>query len=151
MEEKIEHHHDSHFEYLDEFSIAEKDAADRTKEWRKFIKENVPDIDDAMLPRAVFISMEDIMALYNRHKEAIGVRAYFTKKDQPYFEDPGDVGLKPEIAVVLVPVGRTGDPFDDKDWITPDLRLPAGKSFVYDFTKPCPDLCDISSPLYYYE
>ena len=159
MEEKIEHH-PGHFEHIESCSISEREAINRTIEWREFIKKNIPDeSNEQMIPRAVYISMDDIAALYNKYKDrAKGVRAYFTKKDQPceypIDELPGDPEhhhkhhhkKRPEISVVLVPVN-----YFDKDMITPELTLAAGHSNVYDFTKPCPDLCDVSSPLYSYE
>lgn len=153
MEEKIEHH-PGHFEHIESCSISEREAINRTIEWREFIRKNIPDeSNEQMIPRAVYISMDDIAALYNKYKDrAKGVRAYFTKKDQPC-EYPGDNPehhhhhkQRPEISVVIVPVA-----YDDKDMITPGLALQAGNSNVYDFTKPCPDLCDVSSPLYSYE
>jgi uncharacterized protein YtpQ (UPF0354 family) len=148
MEEKLEHHHGD-FENIEAYSIPETEAVERTAEWRKFIRRSVPgELDEDMVPRAVFISMADIAALYEKHKDdAIGVRAYFTKTVQPdYYHHKHHHKhhrRKPEISVVIVPVS-----FDDKDMISSELMMPAGASNVYDFTKPCPDLCDVSSPLY---
>ncbi|SFD26661.1 hypothetical protein SAMN05518672_1011357 [Chitinophaga sp. CF118] len=145
MENKHEHHGHHHHHHIDGNTISEIEAIERTTEWRKFIRDNVPDeIDESMVPRAVYISMDDIMALYEKHKDdAKGVRAYFTKKEQEFIGPDPLLHKKPEISVVLVPVNH-----NDEDMISPECTLVAGESNIYDFTKPCPDLCDLSSPLY---
>ena len=136
------HHH--HHHHIDHHSISETEAVERTTAWRTFIKKNVPgEEDEIMIPRAVYISMEDIKELYEKHKDnAVGARAYFTYKEQPVIGGPGPV-MKPEISVILVPVNML-----DQDMLSGDLSLPAGRSYIYDFTKPCPDMCDVKSPLY---
>jgi hypothetical protein len=135
----------SHHRYdIDNNTISEIEAVERTTAWRAFVQKNVPGEDDvAMIPRAVYISMEDIKELYEKHKDhAVGARAYFTFKEQPVIDAP-EPSVKPEISVILVPVN-----IKDEDMLSSDLSLPAGRSYIYDFTKPCPDLCDVNSPLY---
>lgn len=146
MNEKNSHHHGHHYHHhhIDHHTISELEAVERTTAWRAFIKKHVPGEDDVtMIPRAVYISMEDIKELYEKHKDhAVGARAYFTFKEQPVIDAP-EPSVKPEISVILVPVN-----IKDEDMLSSDLSLPAGRSYIYDFTKPCPDLCDVNSPLY---
>lgn len=143
MKDKGHHHHHHHHHHIDKNTISEQDAIDRTLAWRTFIRKNIPGENNSeIIPRAVYISMDDIKALYDKHKDhAVAVRAYFTYCEQTLETDTSV--MIPEVSVLLVPVNHK-----DEDMLSPDLSLGAGKSSVYDFTKPCPDMCDKQSPLY---
>lgn len=131
-------------------------AIAKTTYWREFIQEAFPTTDPAALPKAVYISRNDItdMANYcNADDSILGVRAYFTLE--------GDHKVMPvdnPVKFIMVLVQDSPDHFNGKDL----LYLPEGlgmkalspdgdgldDSNVYDFTKPCPDCCDPSSELY---
>ena len=130
---------------LEGTTISQQEAEERTTAWRSLVTDKVPGEDNnAMIPRAVYISMEDIKALYEKHSnDAIGVRAYFTYKQVPdEYIDPSGSSM-PEISVLLVPVN-----YDNKDVLYTIAEGGEESSSIYDFTKPCPDMCDPTSPLY---
>ncbi|MBK0379161.1 hypothetical protein [Mucilaginibacter segetis] len=129
-------------------------AIERTTHWRNFMKNNVAARDDRKIPKAVYISKEDIedMAEQCRADDTIaGVRAYFTL-NTPYSED-----IKNEVkfVMVLVKINDT-KPFGDDIIYAPGVvtgedgsKFGGGDdSNIYDFTKPCPDCCDPESPLF---
>jgi hypothetical protein len=131
-------------------------AIEKTAYWRKFIKEATESTTPETLPKGVYISKSDItdMAKYcNADDTILGIRAYFTLES--------DHELKPEtndVKFIMVLVKDSPDHFNGQDL----LYIPEGAgmtalspndgtlndSNVYDFTKPCPDCCDPTSPLY---
>lgn len=120
----------------------------RVERFRRQLAKSVPAEN---IPRAVLIPIADILAIVNRYQfmdkngdirnELQGIRAYFAIKD-------GDEDLPDDITALIVPVDLRG-----KDIVrTVDLGDGVGddenNSQIYDFTKPCPDLCDPESPLF---
>ncbi|MFA6277694.1 MAG: hypothetical protein WC622_13140 [Pedobacter sp.] len=102
-----------------------------------------------VIPRAILIPINDLMAIIEKYSSVDdegnvtnslqGVRAYFAVKLT-------DEKLDDDITALIVAVDKNG-----KDIIpTTDTGLgnPGDDSEIYDFTKPCPDVCDPESPLY---
>lgn len=135
--------------------IPVQEAIRKTTNWRNFMAENFPEADVKALPKAVYISRSDIedMARYCAADESIlGVRAYFTLENE-YKE-----GTTNEVKFIMVLVQDDPEYFNGKDL----MYIPAGAgmealspdharmddSNVFDFTRPCPDACDLSSPLF---
>jgi hypothetical protein len=130
-------------------------AIAKTANWRMFMEKTFTAATPEELPKAVYISKNDIQDLA-RYCEAddsiLGVRAYFTL-DKAYEE-----GVTNQVKFIMVLVKDSKGYFNGEDL----LYIPAGEdmkalspdggnlddSNVYDFTKPCPDCCDDSSPLY---
>lgn len=128
-------------------------AIERTTNWRNFMKSIVTASDYQKIPKAVYISRTDIQDLAAQCAEddtIAGVRAYFTL-NTPMSEDLGN-----EVKFVMVLVKMNDDkPFGEDVLYAPDSQglnstdvNSAAASNVYDFTKPCPDCCDASSPLF---
>ena len=130
-------------------------AIAKTTHWRNFMGHNFPEADTKALPKAVYISKADIqdMAAYCEADDSLlGVRAYFT------LENAFKEGEQNEVKFIMVLVKDTPGYFNGQDM----LYIPAGAgmealspdggdvddSNVYDFTRPCPDCCDPSSPLF---
>lgn len=130
-------------------------AIAKTTNWRNFMAQSFPEADVKALPKAVYISKGDIqdMARYCEADDSIlGVRAYFT------LENAFKEGEKNEVKFIMVLVKETIGYINGQDM----LYIPAGlgmkalspdggdldDSNVYDFTRPCPDCCDPSSPLF---
>lgn len=120
-------------------TIPLSEAETLTTNWRSFIAPLVP--PGANYIRAFYIPIADIDNLADFHN-AIAVRAYLC------LEVPND----PSTAkVVIVPVDEKGN-----DITSIPVIIPSGssdqqveeQSAIYDFTQPCPQMCDYSSPLY---
>ncbi len=94
------------------------------------------------------------MANYcNADDSILGVRVYFTLEND-HVQDPDSSNVK----FIMVLVQDSPDYFNGKDL----LYIPEGAgmkalspndgelddSNIYDFTQPCPDCCDPTSPLY---
>ncbi len=120
-------------------------AKSRIKRFRDALTEYLPDSE---IPRAVFIPIEDILAIADKyrlshetsksHKHKIsGVRAYLA-----ITERPSEVAKQNEVIALMVPVSHDG-----KDIVQDNLN-DADDTEIYDFTKPCPTSCDESSPLF---
>ena len=126
-------------------------AIERTKNWREFAKNTLQITDPKMLPKGVYISKKDIedLAAYCKEDPSIaGVRTYFTLNNWQ------EELVKNEIKFVMVLVKESDThPFGEDILYVPedigvmDNVIPLGNSNVYDFTRPCPDVCDASSPL----
>lgn len=130
-------------------------AIAKTTNWRSFMSLNFPEADVKTLPKAVYVSRNDIMDLA-KYLEAddtlLGVRAYFT------LENAFKEGESNEVKFIMVLVQDSPDLFNGKDL----LYAPKGEgmenlspdngedddSNVYNFTRPCPDCCDPTSPLF---
>jgi len=111
-------------------TIPEQKGIDVTTNWRDYIS----NLDPAPnYIRAFNIPMVDITELAQFYK-CDSVRAYLA------MEVPGDITT---LKIILVPVDPAGNDI---------LNVPDGsgtmQSTIYDFTSPCPQLCDIDSPLF---
>ena len=113
-------------------TIPEQLAIDITTNWRNYITNFDPSPDYI---RAFNIPMEDITELSHFYK-CPSVRAYLS------MGIPGDIS---SLKIVLVPVDASGNDI---------LQIPNGteagfaQSTIYDFTSPCPQVCDVNSPLF---
>lgn len=125
----------------------------KTTNWRKFMEETFATTDPKVIPKAVYISKNDIQDLAKfceQDDSILGVRAYFT------LENAYKEGESNQVKFIMVLVGDSPDHFNGQDLLyTPpgmkDLSPDHGiidDSNIYDFTKPCPDCCDITSPLF---
>jgi hypothetical protein len=130
-------------------------AIAKTTNWRNFMSRSFPEADVKALPKAVYISRNDIIDLAKdceADESMLGVRAYFTLKNA--YEE----GVENEVKFIMVLVKDTPGYFNGQDILYiphvggTEASLPGGDepddSNVYDFTKPCPDCCDPSSPLF---
>ncbi len=106
------------------------EAIDYTTLWRNFVSQ----IEPNNYIRAFYIPMEDIMNLAKFHTEAVAVRAYL---GLPSKDDVTAIKL------VLVPVTAKNTDILSVPGITGEVQ-----SAIYDFTSPCPQACDIQSPLF---
>ena len=140
--------------------ITVNEAIQQTKNWRGLIQNVFPNLDPKLLPKAVFISKADIVALaqlFEDDETLIGVRTYFTL-EQPVKVWPA----KNPVKFCLVPVRDTTGYPNGQDLLYVDVtdsneeaqEQAAGDpdnlddSNVFDFTAPCPDFCDIKSELF---
>jgi hypothetical protein len=104
-----------------------------TTNWRNYMNPNGENPD---FIRAFFIPLDDIKYLYDLTKEygGEGVRAYIGLEKEG---DPSSAKL----AIVPTSGAEPGtDVLDD-----PNDNL---ESTIFDFTTPCPQACDFSSPLF---
>jgi|GEM_PF-572558 len=135
--------------------IPVQEAIRKTTNWRNFMAENFAATDAKMLPKAVYISRSDIqdMARYCEADDSIlGVRAYFTLDNQ--YEE--NVSNQVKFIMVLVQDNPDYKCGEDLLYIPEGAAMealsPDNASFddsnVFDFTRPCPDVCDLNSPLF---
>ncbi|SCC48757.1 hypothetical protein GA0116948_110127 [Chitinophaga costaii] len=128
------------------------EAMARAYQWRQLVQSIYTGTADAAthtpvpsqcIFRAIHIDMDDIIFLREQHPDAKSIRVYLS------IADPS---LQLQITGMLVPVD-----YNNRDMIytqTPDarpesaLRQDASVSTVYDFTQPCPTLCDPQSLLF---
>ncbi|MBK0379160.1 hypothetical protein [Mucilaginibacter segetis] len=129
-------------------------AIKRTENWRSFMGAHFS--DNKKVPKAVFISKIDLLDLVEEIQAndlLMGVRAYFTL-DEKHVK-----GNENRLTFLIVPVkaGEERLPFDYVDVVKTDSDISnqfdtgqndTANSNVFDFTKPCPDCCDPTSPLY---
>jgi len=129
--------------------ISLEEAQARAKRWSDLLGE-IPYFtgpNAKYKPKALFIPLPDLLALIEHHKkhdkDLSGVRVYFglTMDLTPIIPDPATYRMRGSI----VAVGTDG-----KDIITkPGCDgSENGIGDIYDFTAPCPDLCDTASPLF---
>lgn len=113
-----------------EDTIPEQEGVNLTTNWRNYIS----NLDPAPnYIRAFNIPMVDITQLAKFYK-CDSVRAYLS------MAIPGDVT---SLKIILVPVDAAGN-----DILSIPDNTGAAQSTIYDFTSPCPQLCDINSPLF---
>lgn len=123
-----------------------QEAIDRVTRFRNQLIDKVPETN---IPRAVFIPIADLMAIIekfqslddhgNIRNSLTGVRAYFAVKE-------GDEDLDDDVTALIVPVDLAGsDIVPHTDGLGGDEE---DDSDIYDFTQPCPNKCDTSSPLF---
>lgn len=116
-------------------TIPEQEAVGITTNWRNYIS----GIDsDPNYIKAFNIPMVDIQELA-AFTQCTSVRAYLSMKV------PGDIT---SLSLILVPVDK-----NNKDILS--IPLPNGaseeaaeQSTIYDFSTPCPQACDVDSPLF---
>jgi hypothetical protein len=121
-------------------------AKARVKRFREQLIDQVPETN---IPRAILIPIDDLMAIVekytitdadgNTHNTLSGVRAYFAVKVT-------DMDLDDDVTALIVAVDKNG-----KDIINTSKGLLGEDdedSEIYDFTRPCPDICDPESPLF---
>jgi hypothetical protein len=99
-------------------------------------KDNPKDI-----PRAIFISMDDIDQLKSAAPTAVGIRVYFGLKGGLKPLNPTVADLDGLIIAVLPKLNGSVDPIENDTAGTTTLS-------VYDFTSPCPPVCNLISELY---
>lgn len=115
--------------YPDSITLAEGETV--TTNWRNYIST----IDkNPNYIRAFNIPMTDIMELAQFTK-CPSVRAYLA------MATPGDIST---LKVILVPVDADGNDITS----VPGAIEGATDSTIFDFTSPCPQTCDINSPLF---
>ena len=128
--------------------ISVPEAIEKTTNWRNFMESKTS--DTRRIPKAVYISKEDITDMANQCEAdptIAGVRAYFTLDSEAAEE------VKNMVTFVMVLV-RESDvkPFGDDVLYASDGTgvggNVGGNSNVYDYTQPCPDVCDPNSPLF---
>src|SRR5687768_9798979 len=112
-------------------TIPEQEAIDITTNWRNYISAIDPSPDYI---KAFNIPMIDIQQLAEFHR-CPSVRAYLA------MTIPGDIT---SLKIVLVPVDANNQ--DILNVPSPDGS--SDQSSIYDLTTPCPQLCDIVSPLF---
>jgi len=130
--------------------ISLKEAEKVTEAWRMFyaniIEESDPNSPKVFRGFTIPISdLQNLVKIADGNPEITGVRAYIAKGDCPPNGDGEVAGDK--IHIVLLPI--TGDAESTSGAPkTRDLYEKDGKSLIYDFTTPCPELCDFNSKLY---
>ena len=115
-------------------TIPEQEAIDITTNYRNYISSFDPSPD---FIKAFLIPMEDIIALASFHK-CPNVRAYLS------MAVPGD---NSSMKLILVPVGPEGNDILNVP-VTGETGDVVTQSSIYDFTSPCPQACDLHSPLF---
>ncbi|MBB6499184.1 hypothetical protein [Pedobacter cryoconitis] len=144
--ESIGHHH--HPPKPVDPPISLEEAKDRAKRWSDLLGE-LPYFSGRYAqykPKALFIPLPDLLALIEHHKKhdkhLSGIRVYFglTEDTTPIYPDPPTFRMRGSIVAVGM---------DQKDIITKTGEgAENGIGDIYDFTAPCPDLCDTASPLF---
>jgi hypothetical protein len=115
-------------------TITEVDAINITTNWRGYISAIDPNPNYI---KAFNIPMSDIQNLAD-FTDCPSVRAYLA------METPGDIS---SLKIILVPV-------DQKNNDVLSIQVPGEsesmveQSAIYDFTNPCPQICDVNSPLF---
>lgn len=115
-------------------TITEQDAVAITTNWRDYISAIDPNPNYI---KAFNIPMSDIQNLAD-FTDCPNVRAYLA------METPGDIST---LKIILVPVGQKNN-----DVLS--IQVPGEgvtmveQSAIYDFTTPCPQTCDVNSPLF---
>jgi hypothetical protein len=122
-------------------------AVERTANWRNFLKNKMDVKDPRKMPKAVYISRADIEALAascQADDTIVGARAYFTLTTPDVEEIKNEV----KFVMVLVKESETKPFGEDIVYLPGSVGGRDDDSNVYDFTRPCPDCCDITSPLF---
>jgi hypothetical protein len=133
--------------------ISLDDAIKVTEEWREYFAKIIgdPNCDSPNVFRGFTIPLSDIQNLVKMaedNPDVTGVRAYIAKGEV----SPGGEVIGDKIHIVLLPI--TGDCEMSQEAkigipVTKDLYYnKTGASAIYNFTTPCPELCDFESDLY---
>jgi hypothetical protein len=113
------------------------DALDEIRAYRDFIGQfNYP--DNVSRTKACHIKADDLRQLLDE-TNGDGIRCYFGMRTMT------DGPLEGRQVTCLVMVGTTWNE-DEGTYI--DTVLIEGESKLYELTTPCPDTCDINSPLF---
>jgi len=140
---------------LDRTRITLKEATKRAKAWRTLLS-SIPsgnvDIEGNSIPlipaqrifRSINVNMDDIDQLKKDHPEARSIRVYLSLPDPKYPYN---------ICGMLVPVdGNNNDmlttTFEGDTMSEEEISESISRSTIYDFTQPCPNLCDPQSKLF---
>ncbi|EHQ24864.1 hypothetical protein [Mucilaginibacter paludis] len=118
----------------------------RVKRWLNFMRDLLgPTIPDSKIPRAIYISIDDINQLISAYPEVElkGIRVYFGLAGEDHIE-PAKVT---DLRGLLVPVLYASAVRPQADYIMTNSPNP-NDTAIYDFTAPCPQFCDFSSELY---
>src|ERR1700761_9601699 len=139
-------------------TIALSDAIQRAAAWRNLVSSlpsantkstndndpgNIGLVPQQLIFRAINIRIDDLLWLITEHPDASSVRIYMSlpEADSPH-----------QICGMLVPVdGQNKDMLtlaSDEDVTKEQMMTEAANSTVYDFTQPCPTVCNPSSPLF---
>lgn len=102
--------------------------------------------DPSQIPRAIFISMEDISELVTKYQEygLVGMRVYFGLAGE---ENPGPATSQ-DMRGLVVPVLAANETRPQVDLLSACDDINPEDTSIYDFTAPCPTYCDIASELY---
>ena len=111
-------------------SIPLSEGIDITTYWRDYISKIDP---NPQYIRAFNIPMEDIQELA-KFTKCPSVRAYLS------LAVPGDIST---LKIILVPVDAS-----NCDVLSVNMPSSVDESTIFDFTSPCPQICDINSPLF---
>jgi hypothetical protein len=97
------------------------------------------DVPKQRIFRAININIADVKDLLADQPNAKSIRLYLSLQhpEFPY-----------QITGMLVPVDSNNRDMLTKKLSTDDIASSATASTIYDFTTPCPSLCDTQSPLY---
>lgn len=117
-----------------EDTIPEQEAIDITTNYRNYISKIDPQPNYI---RAFNIPMIDIQELAAGFPKCPSIRAYLS------MAVPGDIST---LKIVLVPVDA-----NNKDILSVPVEVSSAlvdQSTIYDLTTPCPQICDIDSPLF---
>lgn len=110
------------------------EAAEGTSYWREYYALRTATEDASKIFRGFLIPLDDLKSLLAT-ADITGVRAYLALKNQP---TPEEIVEPNDVHIYLVPVRDNVDLCES----------PTGKSNVCNFTSPCPNVCDLDSPLY---
>lgn len=130
-------------------TIPLNDAIARVTRFREKMVKSA-EIPESNVPRAILIPIDDLLAIIQKYttvddegnvkSKLSGVRTYFAIKAT-------DEDLSDEVTALVVAVDLEGnDLINTKSTLGVDDD--GEGSEIYDFTRPCPDICDPESPLY---
>lgn len=134
------------------------EAVSRAENWRNLVV-NLPaentsnasgtnngiDVSKQRIFRAININITDVKDLMEDHPQAKSIRLYLSLQDPDY---------PYQITGMLVPVDANNHDMLTKKSVSEGLISEgeivnsASESTIYDFTQPCPALCDTASPLF---
>lgn len=128
------------------------EAVSRAENWRNLVV-NLPaestsesiDVSKQRIFRAININITDVKDLMEDHPQAKSIRLYLSLQDPDY---------PYQITGMLVPVDANNHDMLTKKSVSEGLMSEgeivnsASDSTIYDFTQPCPALCDTASPLF---
>lgn len=137
--------------FIENTKISLEEAIQRAENWRNMVinlpAANSNDNNHKLVPpqclfRAININFEDIDQLKTDHPNASSIRLYLSISDtnRPF-----------RICGMLVPVDINNNDMltaAENDMSKEEIMTSASASTIYDFTLPCPTVCDTKSPLF---
>jgi hypothetical protein len=118
-------------------TISEPTAVAWTTNWRNYISNIDPNPNYI---KAFNVPMEDILELANNFGQtSTSVRAYLA------MESPGEIST---LKIILVPIDSKGNDILSVPVGSTESIAAAQQSSIFDFTSPCPNTCDVDSPLF---